>query len=416
MKLRNYQEELADRGKLLLLKNNILYLAMEMRVGKTLISMQIAKLIKAKSVLFVTTKKAITTIKKDYTETDFKFPIIVTNYESVHKLQNKKFDLVICDEAHGLGSFPKPNKRVKQLQKILSDNQARLILLSGTPTPESYSQLYHQLYISPFTPFSNWPNFYKWAQAGFVNIYQVRISGFMINKYDKANKNSIDKYTKHLFLTYTQEQAGFEVTELKDKIILIDVDKRIHELAKLLIDERLYQFRDGMNLVCDTAAKLQQKLHQIYSGTIIVDDDGERTSKVLDTSKADYILKNYVGKKKIAIFYLYDQEGKLLKEKIKNWTQDPLRFASDKSLVFISQFQSGARAINLSVAEVIIFYNIHFSSELYQQARQRGQEKNKKTKTELHWLFSKGGIEEKIYPRVINKQSYTLSYFREDFL
>ena len=35
--------------------------------------------------------------------------------------------------------------------------------MSGTPAVESYSQLYHQFYISAFSPFKDYTNFYKWA-------------------------------------------------------------------------------------------------------------------------------------------------------------------------------------------------------------------------------------------------------------
>ena len=47
--------------------------------------------------------------------------------------------------------FPKPSKRTKQIKQIVGDK--KLILLSGTITPESYSQIYHQFWISEFTPF-----------------------------------------------------------------------------------------------------------------------------------------------------------------------------------------------------------------------------------------------------------------------
>lgn len=416
MKLYDYQKELARKGELILLKYKILYLALQMRVGKTIISLEIAKRCKAKSVLFITPKKAITTIERDYSLGNYKdyFNITIINYESIHKLTIKNFDIVICDEAHKLGSYPKPSKKTKQLKDLLDNNRAYLILLSGTPTPESYSQIYHQLWISPHSPFAQWPTFYKWASSGFILVTQKRISGYIINDYSKANKKHIDLYTNKLFLTYTQKQAGFLSDHLDDKIIKVKIDKNIYKLVDYLIKHRFYEFKDGSIISCDTAVSLQNKIHQIFSGTVIVEKDLKFYTKILDQSKINFILNNYKNKK-IAIFYLYRAEGELLMNKLK-WTSDPFIFNnSGTDVVFISQFQSGARSINLSAAEVIIFYNIHFSSELYQQARQRGQDKNKIKTTELHWLMSEDGIEEKIYRRVINKQSYTISYFKEDF-
>lgn len=421
MNPRDYQKELAIQGKLLLLKLKIVYFVMQMRVGKTVTSFETVKLCNLKSVLFITTKDAIKDIEKDYNEFNYRnyFELTVINYESLHKIDIKlKPDVVICDEAQSLGAFPKQNKRVKSLSKMLDKWKSYLILLSGTPSPESYSQLYHQFQISPFSPFLQWKNFYEWAKSGFVFVYQVRISGFIINKYEKADKTLIDKYLNKYFISYTQKEAGFKVTGLKDELIKVKTSENLHSLVKILLDDGIYTFKDGLNLICDTSVKLQNKIHQIYGGTVIIEDEGERTSKVLDNYKASFIVDHYFGKYKAVIFYLFDAEGELLKETFKgSWTDNNQVFNStDKNILFIKQIKAGARGINLSSAELIIYYNIHFSSEIYQQSRQRAQEKNKETKTKIHWLFSDKGIEEKIYRRVINKQSYTLSYFKEDFL
>lgn len=413
--LRNYQHELARKGKLILLEHNLLYLAMEMRVGKTFIAFEIAKLIKSKNVLFITKKRIISTVLKDFKSLDYSYNIQFVNYESAHKINFNNLDLIICDESHTLGGYPKPSKAAKVLHDKLEKLSCRIIFLSGTPSPESYSQLYHQFWISRFTPFGQWPNFYKWANDGFVLITKKHISGYMINDYSRGIKSKIDSYTKHLFLSYTQKEANFKVHELFDEIKFIPMPNKLQKLIEILVNDKVYTFKDKSELVCDTAVKLQQKVHQLCSGTVIALKNNLVEYKILDDYKVNYICKNYIGKK-LAIFYLYASEGEMLKNRFVNWTSDPIVFNSNKQTIFISQFQSGGRGINLSAADVIIFFNIHFSSELYQQARQRGQEQNKSKATELHWLFSDVGIERKIYSKVINKQSYTLSYFRKDYL
>ena len=125
---------------------NFVYLAMEVRIGKTLTSMGIAHFLKAENVLFLTKKKAISSIESDYELLAPDFDITVINYESMHKIPQRGWDFVILDEAHGMGAFPKPSKRAKDVKNLLAQNRARVILLSGTPTPESYSQMYHQVY------------------------------------------------------------------------------------------------------------------------------------------------------------------------------------------------------------------------------------------------------------------------------
>ena len=122
-------------------------------------SLGIASLLDSKEVLFITKKKAISSIEDDYKLLKAKFNILVINYESLHKVKQTGWDVVVCDEAHTLGAFPKPNKRAKQVKEILLRSNPYVILLSGTPTPESYCQMYHQLYGINNSPFKRFKNY-----------------------------------------------------------------------------------------------------------------------------------------------------------------------------------------------------------------------------------------------------------------
>ena len=111
MELRDYQVPVVARGEDILKKYKLLYLALQTRTGKTLTSLSIAQRINVKSVLFITKKKAITSIEKDYNLGNFSFDINITNYEQVKKVkQSHTYDLIIIDEAHALGAFPKPSQ------------------------------------------------------------------------------------------------------------------------------------------------------------------------------------------------------------------------------------------------------------------------------------------------------------------
>ena len=66
MEFREYQEEIIDKSIPILLEHGFIYLAMEVRTGKTLTSLGIANAMWMKNVLFITKKKAITSIESDY--------------------------------------------------------------------------------------------------------------------------------------------------------------------------------------------------------------------------------------------------------------------------------------------------------------------------------------------------------------
>jgi len=98
---RDYQRDIIKRGVEIIQKHGFLYLAMEVRTGKTLTSLGIANEINAKVVLFITKKKAVTSIAADYKALSPDCDITIINYESLHTVQNdSKWDLIILDEAH----------------------------------------------------------------------------------------------------------------------------------------------------------------------------------------------------------------------------------------------------------------------------------------------------------------------------
>ena len=156
MKLTDYQIKGAKDGLEILKKYNIVYLAWEVRTRKTATVLTIAK--DFQNVLFVTKLKAISSIVSDFQKLGYTYNLEMINYESIHKVKRTDYDLIILDEAHRLGGYPKKPKSLVQLKKIKCNYH---ILLSGTPCPESWSQIYHQLDVSKYSPFANCKSFYK---------------------------------------------------------------------------------------------------------------------------------------------------------------------------------------------------------------------------------------------------------------
>jgi intein/homing endonuclease len=97
---RDYQLDIMKLGAKIIEDFGFVYLAMEVRTGKTLTSLGIAELICSSNVLFLTKKKAISSIEKDYEMLNPPYHLTVTNYENLHKIDATDWDLIICDEAH----------------------------------------------------------------------------------------------------------------------------------------------------------------------------------------------------------------------------------------------------------------------------------------------------------------------------
>jgi hypothetical protein len=406
MELRLYQEKLSAQGVEILKHKKIVYLAMEVRCGKTLTALNIAKLFGAKKILFITKKKAISSIQFDYDNFGFDFEIVIINDQSLHKILDTDFDLIVSDEHHKYGAFPKPNKVAVLFKKRYS--HLPMIFLSGTPTPESHSQWFNQFWVSDYSPFKKYVNFYKWA-VDFVDIKQRNIGYAVIKDYSTANEQLIRRIIQHYIITFTQAQAGF-TTSVKEMVL----ECEMLPITKIIIDklkkDLVVKNAEGQVILGDTGVKLMQKIHQLSSGTCKFEDG---SCKVIDYSKALFILEKFTGVK-IAIFYKFKEEWNALSQVFggENLTNDVEEFDNTDKCIAL-QIVSGREGISLKNAKYLVYYNIDFSATSYWQSRDRLTTMQRQ-ENEVFWIFSKGGIENDIYKTVLKKRDYTLALFKEN--
>ncbi len=404
---RDYQKNIISDGVGIIKKNRFLYLAMEVRTGKTLTSLGICDEIEAKKVLFITKKKAISSIQNDYELLHPKFQIEVINYESLHKVRQTGWDVVICDEAHGMGAFPKPSGRSKKVKNIIFRSDPYVILLSGTPTPEAYSQMYHQVYFIPNNPFAHYKNFYQFAND-YVGVVKKKIGGMYINDYSKGSKKIIEAMSPYT-INFSQKDAGF-IVETTEHVLEVDIKpetiKLINKLKRDLVVEG-----ESEVILADTSVKLMTKVHQMCSGTIKFESGN---SMILDLSKAEFIKKKFRGFK-IGIFYKFKEELNAIKQVFGDdiCTDLDCFNTTDKNIAL--QIVSGREGISLREANALVYYNIDFSATSYWQSRDRMTTKDR-LKNDVYWIFSKGGIEKDIYKAVVKKKDYTLTHFKRDFV
>ena len=403
-KPRDYQEKLSDLGAKKLNQLNIVALVFMVRTGKTITSFLVCEKAKCKSVLFITKKKVIesNTILDDYNLVNPSFSLTQINYESVHKVDEKEFDIIIVDESHSLGAFPKPSLRTKRIKQIVGSK--RLILLTGTITPESWSQIYHQFWISNYSPFVE-QSFYKWAN-NYVNIRKIYVAhGSQVNDYSQAKISLIQQRLSKYMISYSQKQAGFK-SKVDENILFVKMKSTTYDLVKRLEKNLVFQGKKGGVILADTPVKLMQKVHQIYSGTIKL-EDGSAT--IIDDSKALFIKRKF-NNSKIAIFYKFKEELNLLQQVFKDAITTNIHEFDNSNKNIALQITSGREGISLSKADYLIFYNIDFSATSYWQARDRLTTKER-AYNHVYWIFSQGGLESKIYKMVQDKKSFTTKHY-----
>jgi hypothetical protein len=402
-KLRDYQVDIANKAVEVLKVNKIVYIAAQVRCGKTLMALETARLFGASNVLFLTKKKAISSIIGDYNEFNYTqhFTLEAMNDESMHKLTGD-YDLVVHDESHRFGSFPKPGVGAKTFKKMFAN--LPMIFLSGTMSPESYSQIYHQFWVSNHSPFRKYTNFYKWAND-FVRIKKKYLGSHEVNDYSDADREKVMSVIKDYVLTFTQEEAGFE-SKIEEEILYVDMLPITYSMCNRLKKDLVLEGKEEV-ILADTPVKLQQKLHQMYSGTVKFESGN---SMIIDSTKAKFIWSKFSGSK-IGIFYKFKEELNVLKEVFKdNLTTDVEEFDNSRKCIAL-QIVSGREGISLRNAEYLVFYNIDFSATSYWQARDRMTTMDRKF-NKVYWIFARGGLEQHIYKQVLNKKNFTLSHFK----
>ena len=407
IKLRDYQEKIALEGSQKLKRDRFVYLAMEVRTGKTLTSLAMAEIMLCKHVLFITKKKAISSIQNDYDLLNPSYKITIINYESLHKIErNTGIDLIVCDEAHGMGALRKPSKRAKQVKELILREKPYVILLSGTPTPENFSQMYHQVYGIPKNPFAKYKNFYRFCDD-YVNVTERKINGLMIKDYSNGFETIIDAMRPHT-INYSQIEAGFKV-ETREHTLYVPMSDLTYKLTSKLKKDLVVEGSEEV-ILADTPVKLMMKLHQMYSGTVKF-ESGKST--ILDLSKAEYIHDNFC-QVKVGIFYKFKEELNALMKVYgaEYLTTDLDEFNSTNKSIAL-QIVSGREGISLKKSEALVYYNIDFSATSYWQSRDRMTTKER-LESDVYWIFSEGGIEKDIYKAVTKKKNYTLKHFNQD--
>jgi hypothetical protein len=406
LELRQYQKDIIPRGVQVLKKHYMVWLTGQERAGKTFPALGIIKDSGFKKALCITTINASIDIKDAYKYFQNDYQLDIVNYASAHKYLSKKdeYQVVWLDESHKLSQCPTPAKTVTTVKSICQNKY--IIYSTGTPSGEGYHKLYHQFFVSSASPLAAYKNFYAFAKE-FITVRYQKAHGRDIKVWSDVNIDKLYPMIKHLFITWTREDAGFKV-DAEDKILTVKMSDEAIAIFKKLKRDKIYIDSDGNVATISGGAEMINKLNQIGNGTLKYDDLEE--GKIIDTSKAEFIKKEFEGQK-IAIFFKFIAEGKLLRSYFPNHTDVAKEFNSRNDLVFIGQVKSFCEGVDLSSADCIVNYNMEFSATVYSQSRARLLSLNRTKPAPVYFIFPEHGIDHKIYQAVSNKKNFTWSYY-----
>lgn len=401
-----HQIEVANEALPILKAYHIVYLAMEERTGKTVSALLLAEWMETvKTVLVVTKKGAL----KGWQDTLAGFAhtkqYTVTNYHQAAKIK-QKFDLVILDESHSnVSGYPKTSTLWMAVRALTRGSD--IIYSSATPNAQGPMLLFHQFALSDWSPWKAFKNFYAWYKhyAELDSKGETKkkwIQGRMIETYANMRDDDVMATVKHLFVTRTREELGFE-QEPEDEKHYLELSEGIKDAYNLLMRHKVLEFGlDGRDytLVADSSARLRFALHMLEGGVLKVGDD---YLVLNNTEKIDYILKTWGDTEDLVIMYNYIAEEAKLKKYFKK--------------AKVLQATSNAEGVDLSMHKHLVIYSQDFSTARHTQRRARQANKNRADEIKVHFLLVKKAISEQVYTTVsVNKTNYVDTTFERNEL
>lgn len=320
------------------------------------------------------------------------------------------FDMVIVDESSSFKSHKA--KRFKSLVAV-SNHIKRLVLLTGTPSPNGINDLWSQIYLidqgerlgSKYTHFRDrYFNPDKRGPAGQIFSYEAK---------DGASKAVLDKISD---VCISMEAKDY--LNLPDKIynyISVPLDTKARKSYNELERELVLQLPSDEDLTVTSAAALSNKLLQLANGAIYDENHVYHEIHDCKLERLQELIEGLNGEHAL-VFYNFrhdkDRIIALLRDKMKlrvselTSTVDVDEWNAGKTDILLTHPASSAYGLNLqSGGRHIIWFGLTWNLELYQQANARLHRQGQTEKVFIHHLVCEDTRDEDVMKALEKKDA-----------
>lgn len=313
------------------------------------------------------------------------------------------FDGLIIDE---LSSFKNTKtKRFKALRKV-KPFLKRVVGLTGTPAPNTYLELFPQLYLL------DGGKSLGRSVTGFRDRYfrPLNGKGYIVYEYGlrPGAKEAIEKAISKTCISM-QTEDWLEMPEIIYNNVIVELPKKVMNQYKLFEKEKVLEL-ESADVVGVNAAVMFGKLLQFASGAIY--DDEKQVQFIHDEKiKAlEEVIEEANGQNIIA-FYNYKHELDRLKEAFKHLKprtldkeQDEKDWGEGRIQLLLAHPASMGHGLNLqSGGRIIVWFSLTCSLELYSQANARLYRQGQKHSVFVHHIISAKTIDELVQEKLKNK-------------
>lgn len=337
-----------------------------------------------------------------------KADIYIINRENVtwlveHFDSDWPFDMVVIDE---LSSFKSSKaQRFKSLKKVRPFIK-RLVGLTGTPAPNGLIDLWPQIYL-----LDGGERLGK-TVTGYREKYFLpdKRNQMIVYTWKLKNGAEIAIYEKLSDICVSMKAKDYlELPERMDNVITVELPKKTKEQYEVL-EKELILTLEGTDVLAGSAAVLANKLLQVANGAVY-DEDGEVKPIHNEKLKALDELIESAGGKPVLVFYGYQHDKdrlllhlKKLKPRLLQTDKDIKDWNQGKVQVLLAHPASAGHGLNLQTGgNIIIWFGLTWSLELYQQANARLWRQGQKQSVVIHHIIAKDTIDERVMKALEDK-------------
>lgn len=332
--------------------------------------------------------------------------VYVINRENVewlvtHYGRKWPFDMLIIDE---LSSFKSSASRRFRALKKVRPLIKRVVGLTGTPAPNGLIDLWPQIYLLDRGE--------RLGQTitGYRTRYFIpgRRRDHIVFEWIPVSEEAI--YKKISDICISMKAADWlEMPERIDRTVKVTLPAKAKAAYKQLEREYLLPFSDG-DITASTAAVLTGKLLQLANGAVY--DEDSKVREIHDAkleALADVI--EAANGRPVLVFYTYRHDLERIRRRFTVRTLDSPKDIDDWNAgripILLTHPASAGHGLNLQAGgNIIVWFGLPHSLELYEQANARLHRQGQKNKVIIHHLVTEQTIDENVM-RALARKSIT---------
>lgn len=286
--------------------------------------------------------------------------------EKVQKSKKLYFDMLIIDESSSFKSHS--SKRFKYLKKLLNVFDRKLIL-TGTPSPNGYMDLWSQIYILDQGERLG-KNITMYRQSFFDQDYM----SYSYTIKDKA-EDKIKRRLKDICLSIRSDDA-IDLPDFVSTVVKCDMSNELLKKYKEFENDFILQIKDH-EITAFNAGAMSNKLLQFCSGAIYTENDSYIEIHDLKIEALKEIIENNPDENFLIAYNFKHEKDRLLREfkEAKLLDTNPKiieDWNAKKIKILLAHPASCGHGLNLQKGgKVLIWFGFQWSLELYQQFNKR---------------------------------------------